>query len=441
VLCCKYYFYFVVFHTVLKLIMSIANSLGISSLGGSNSAGQRGPAGVGVTSITFVDNVNGTATLTFNMSDGSTQGPFTTNFTSDTITNVNQLTLTATANANKLEVKDAGGNVVFNVNTSTDAVTTRYNTLDDGSGNTQIGDAGTINPIFRVKYPNHWNALSVDTTTGLTFVGTNATTFQPQNSDGPVIAVSNLAANMTPFQVTTGTNNAGTSIYMMGNLTFANDVGTAFSVNNSGVVASIHNTLDDGSGNLTTTGNISTSGVHSVSGFTVTASGGAVTGFNFVGTSSTSASTFKIAPVVTTSSSGVTNNLTLTNLSSTATSGTEITFNGHNSSATAKSGLFQFDGNGFNAIAGGSGGAVLANGTTSWSAISAKGEKDLIDDNLDHEFHVEMLDKLPIHKWSYKFDEDKTVNIGPYAQDVVNKQQELINQLMLLNHTTSPETM
>lgn len=119
----------------------IANSLGLTYLnyggGGGGAQGPQGPQGLGVSSISFVDNSNGTTTLTFHMTDGSTQGPFTTNFTSDTITNVNQLTLTNTGNTNKLEVLDSNNNTAFNVNTSTvgsNIVTTQKNILDNGSG-------------------------------------------------------------------------------------------------------------------------------------------------------------------------------------------------------------------------------------------------------------------------------------------------------------------
>lgn len=53
--------------------------------GSDGNRGERGYPGVGVTSIDFVDNNDGTTELTFNMSNGTTQGPFTNTLTSDNL--------------------------------------------------------------------------------------------------------------------------------------------------------------------------------------------------------------------------------------------------------------------------------------------------------------------------------------------------------------------
>lgn len=90
------------------------------------------------------------------MTDGNTQDPFTTNFTSDTITDVNQLTLTNTGNTNKLEVLDSNNNITLNVNTGTfgsNIVTTQNKTVDNEFGfmtvsnlqcNGNMGIGGTV---------------------------------------------------------------------------------------------------------------------------------------------------------------------------------------------------------------------------------------------------------------------------------------------------------
>jgi hypothetical protein len=60
--------------------------------GGVGPQGQRGIQGVGISSITFVDNLDGSVNLTFHMTDDTTQGPFTSSLVSDTL-DVSSLTI------------------------------------------------------------------------------------------------------------------------------------------------------------------------------------------------------------------------------------------------------------------------------------------------------------------------------------------------------------
>jgi len=68
------------------------------------------------------------------------------------LTSSGPVVISGANNANMFEVIDNSSNVAFNVNTTTDAVTTKTNTLDDGSGNMIIG------PQIELVYPNSGEA-------------------------------------------------------------------------------------------------------------------------------------------------------------------------------------------------------------------------------------------------------------------------------------------
>ena len=106
----------------------------IQSEGGAQGPqGLRGLQGVGISSITFIDNNNGTVDLTFNMSDATTHGPYTSSLISDTI-NVSSLTINS---AYTLPSSDgtAGYTIstdgVGNLSWSTNSLQTSYNNTVD----------------------------------------------------------------------------------------------------------------------------------------------------------------------------------------------------------------------------------------------------------------------------------------------------------------------
>lgn len=105
-----------------------------STGGGGGSPGPTGAPGIGVSNITFVNNSNGTQTITFNMTDGSIKGPFTTTLSSS-----------SSSSSTSPNVIDGIGNIVFKVDTNTDSTITRFNTLDDGTGNSSINGHLTCN--------------------------------------------------------------------------------------------------------------------------------------------------------------------------------------------------------------------------------------------------------------------------------------------------------
>jgi hypothetical protein len=95
------------------------SNLNESSGTGSGERGPRGPQGingVGISSITTVDNNDGSLSLTVNLTDGTTQGPFTNTLVSDTLINLNKLSLEGTDDVNKLLVKQANETLVMNAN-------------------------------------------------------------------------------------------------------------------------------------------------------------------------------------------------------------------------------------------------------------------------------------------------------------------------------------
>jgi hypothetical protein len=94
--------------------------MGVNSLGVSTNIPSTGPAGRsgrGISSLNFVDNNDGSVTITVNLDDGSTQGPFTGTLTSDSLVALNELTLTRTNLVTKFLVQNSSGAEVFKVDT------------------------------------------------------------------------------------------------------------------------------------------------------------------------------------------------------------------------------------------------------------------------------------------------------------------------------------
>jgi len=180
---------------------------GIPTGSGEGEQGPPGVQGVGIESVEFSVN-NSTLSLGLNMTNGTTQGPFNATFTD--LESLDQVTLSGTANVNKLEVQDLNGNVVFNVNTATDAVTTRFNTLDDGSGNVIItGTVTTTLPASSIVQTTSGSQLTASNTlptsctipsatiSNPTITGLTASELVQTNVSGQVVTSNTLPTSCT----------------------------------------------------------------------------------------------------------------------------------------------------------------------------------------------------------------------------------------------------
>lgn len=168
-------------------------------------------------------------------------------------------------NGQKLRVINTGEQSVFNVNTINDSVTTRYNTLDNGSGNSTIKgnlrlDSTGDTQKFRVANAAGAPVFNVDTTNEIVAIAgaNNADKFRVNNNTGTFVFKVDTTGE---FVTIAGANNAN-----------------KFRVNHGGGVAVFtvdsvagstkgkFNTLDDGSGNSTFTGNMAVNGASTFTG-------------------------------------------------------------------------------------------------------------------------------------------------------------------------------
>ena len=152
---------------------------------GSGERGPRGPQGingVGISSVTTVDNNDGSLSLTVNLTDGSTQGPFVNTLVSDTLINLNKLSLEGTNDFNKLKVSKADGQILFNVDTA--------------SNPKQVAVQGSLtvyqpnpNDVFEVKDNNGFDVFKVDAFNGVTSI--SRSDFQIDGAIGAPIFTAN----------------------------------------------------------------------------------------------------------------------------------------------------------------------------------------------------------------------------------------------------------
>lgn len=165
----------------------------------SSTQGARGPAGVGIQSINSTDNSDGSVSLSITLTDGSVQGPFTSTLTSDSLIALNKLSLTGANNANKLQVVSNTGTTLFNVNTSSPAVTCgamldltsgliKFTGIDVSLGSFDTGSGF----IYSINYANTSNYGTFSISPGVKY-GT-------PNSNFTTIAGTSIMAN-TQFHV------------------------------------------------------------------------------------------------------------------------------------------------------------------------------------------------------------------------------------------------
>ena len=102
--------------------MAIVNSLGLSSSDSGGSVGQRGPRGVSLASLTFVNNNDGSVTITPTMTDGTSLSPSTVSMTSDNLV-ANSLLLSRTNSSTKLLIKTNDNNPILTVDTNGSVIT------------------------------------------------------------------------------------------------------------------------------------------------------------------------------------------------------------------------------------------------------------------------------------------------------------------------------
>jgi len=89
-------------------------------VGNGNGSGERGPRGVagrGIGSITSQDNADGSINLTINYDDGSPSETFVNTLVSDTLLQLEKLTLEGTNNSTKFSIKQADETIMFQCNT------------------------------------------------------------------------------------------------------------------------------------------------------------------------------------------------------------------------------------------------------------------------------------------------------------------------------------
>ena len=84
---------------------------------GSGERGPRGVAGRGISSITTQDNADGSINLTINYNDGSPSETFVNTLVSDTLLQLEKLTLEGTNNSTKFSIKQADETIMFQCNT------------------------------------------------------------------------------------------------------------------------------------------------------------------------------------------------------------------------------------------------------------------------------------------------------------------------------------
>lgn len=120
--------------------------MGYSNLlqGSSSTGGERGPRGVagrGVASIQTIDNNDGSVTLTFNMTDETTES-VTNTLVSDSLIDLNKIELSGTEYADKFNIKNAAETTLFNVATTGAGVVYSKNLYVAQANYTTISEAG-----------------------------------------------------------------------------------------------------------------------------------------------------------------------------------------------------------------------------------------------------------------------------------------------------------
>jgi len=200
--------------------MSYPNSLGLVASGSGGGVGPVGPAGLGVSSVTTTTNDDGTTSLTLNMTDGSTQGPFSL------YAIPSPFNVSGTASIGYLTVEGSLGGTAFKVGD-----TSGYNCLqvDSSTGQTSstlmMVQTQTDGVAFQVVGTTNTQVLGVDTLDQL--VSANAVYIQPA-IDTVAFSVHDASGDNTCLSVQTTTGGSS--------------------------VKTLNNTLDDGSGNVSFTG-------------------------------------------------------------------------------------------------------------------------------------------------------------------------------------------
>jgi hypothetical protein len=171
------------------------NSLGLSSASGSGTQGPAGPPGRGISSVTFVDNNDGSVTLTFNMSDGTTEGPFTSTLVSDDLISLNELTLTGANLATKLNVVNNSGTTIFGVNTVNGLLITSLaaNSLVQTNSSSQLIASNALPSSLTITSAT----LSSPTLSGTVATSLTVSSLVQTNASGNLIASNTLPSSLS----------------------------------------------------------------------------------------------------------------------------------------------------------------------------------------------------------------------------------------------------
>lgn len=131
--------------------MGFLNNLITST--GDGERGPAGPQGISVSTITRVDNNDGSIDLTFNMTDGSINGPLNNSLVSDTLLDLNKVTITGTASVEKFHVEKADGSTLLTCDTLTNnevlMENLRINTLTSNPNTLSIQEDGVL--VFTIN--------------------------------------------------------------------------------------------------------------------------------------------------------------------------------------------------------------------------------------------------------------------------------------------------
>lgn len=202
--------------------MGYLNQIGGS---GSNNGGERGPRGIagrGIQSITTQDNNNGTINLTINYDDGTPSDTFINSLVSDTLIQLEKLTLEGTNNTVKFSINQADETVIYKCDTVAGINIMKQLLIGNG-----IKKLGLLNDeiIFIDNSGEHFKIFS-ESSGSITFKSLNGAVskmLMKDLNDNEIYDISDTGVNYYPTQVNYGK---------------VSDIGgVKFSVKNTGITA------------------------------------------------------------------------------------------------------------------------------------------------------------------------------------------------------------
>jgi hypothetical protein len=202
--------------------MGYLNQIGGSSGSGNGERGPRGIAGRGIQSITTQDNNNGTINLTINYDDGTPSDTFVNSLVSDTLIQLEKLTLEGTNNTVKFSINQADETVIYKCDTVAGINIMKQLLIGNG-----IKKLGLLNDeiVFIDASGEHFKIFS-ESSGSITFKSLNGAVskmLMKDLNDNEIYDISDTGVNYYPTQVNYGK---------------VSDIGgVKFSVKNTGITA------------------------------------------------------------------------------------------------------------------------------------------------------------------------------------------------------------